>query len=148
VCRTSFSFKHLRIESIESSSAASSCTSSIYCGACVCVYVCVCVCMSASPCVCVCVCACVCVFVCVFVCMCMCVCRCVCVCVYTLVSEKECYVSVYQYIHRTPLSASTNIHPSLAETILGGYSQWDRLNHRALLQNIVCFLGFFCKRDL
>jgi len=30
----------------------------------------------------------------------------------------------------------------------GGYSQWDRLNCRSLLQNIVSFIGFFCKRDL
>ena len=30
----------------------------------------------------------------------------------------------------------------------GGYGQQDRLNDRSLLQNIVSFIGLFCKRDL
>ena len=29
-----------------------------------------------------------------------------------------------------------------------GYSYLDRLNYRSLLQNIVSFVGLFCKRDL
>ena len=29
----------------------------------------------------------------------------------------------------------------------GGYGSKDRLNHRSLLQNIVSFIGLFCKRD-
>jgi len=32
--------------------------------------------------------------------------------------------------------------------VWGGYGQWDRLNYRSLLQNIVSFIGLFCKRDL
>jgi len=59
--------------------------------------------------------------VCIWV-MCVCVfmmCVCVCVCVYSLTSA-----------------------------IGGGYGQQDRLNHRSLLQNIVSFIGLFCKRDL
>jgi len=32
--------------------------------------------------------------------------------------------------------------------VWGGYGQWDRLNYRSLLQNIVSFIRLFCKRDL
>ena len=30
----------------------------------------------------------------------------------------------------------------------GGYGQWDRINYRSLWQNIVSFIGLFCKKDL
>jgi len=30
----------------------------------------------------------------------------------------------------------------------GGYGQYDRFNHRSLLQNSASFVGLFCKRDL
>ena len=33
-------------------------------------------------------------------------------------------------------------------SLWGGYGQQDRLNYRSLLQNIVSFIGLFCKRDL
>ena len=32
--------------------------------------------------------------------------------------------------------------------IWGGYGSYDRLNYRSLLQNILSFVGLFCKRDL
>jgi len=32
--------------------------------------------------------------------------------------------------------------------VWGGYGQYDRLNYLSLLQNIVSFMGLFCKRDL
>ena len=33
-------------------------------------------------------------------------------------------------------------------TVWGGYDEYAPLNHRSLLQNIVSFIGLFCKRDL
>ena len=37
---------------------------------------------------------------------------------------------------------------STMNDLWGGYSQQDRLNYRSLLQNIVSFLGLFCRCDL
>jgi len=90
-----------------------------------CMYVRVCVCV----CVCVRVCACVCVYVCVCVCVCVhvrvrvCVFACICVCVY--VSVRVLFDFKYW---------STKL------CVLRGAG--------SLLQNIVSFMGLFCKRDL
>jgi len=80
-------------------------------------------------CVCICVCFCVCVYVCgyvsasvsVSICVFVGVYFCLCVCVYMLQKHR---------------------------LIVVGYGKWDRLNDRSLLQNIVSFVGLFCKRNL
>ena len=46
------------------------------------------------------------------------------------------YICIYAYVF------------SICIYIQGGYGQQDRLNYRSLLQNIVSFVGLFCKRDL
>jgi len=40
------------------------------------------------------------------------------------------------------------VHIVCHECIWGGYGQQDRSNYRSLLQNIVSFIGLFCKKDL
>jgi len=119
---------------------------------CVCVCGCVCVCV----CVCVCMCVCVCVHVCVCVqklspraalletaplrapvCMCMYVCICVRVCVCVSVCVCECVCP------RGMLSESGSL-----KAPMGWLRSVGSLKYKSLLQNIVSFIGLFCKRDL
>jgi len=54
------------------------------------------------------------------------------------------------YINAYTLFCIQTFHATLTSRSLvcGGYGQWDRLEFRSLLQNIVSFIRLFCKRDL
>jgi len=95
----------------------------------------------------ICVCACMYVFVCV--CMCACVCVCVSVCWRTVSGDaseakrsETTLGSCATYDHATP-------HRIVLPCVCMGWLQLvGSLNYRSVLQNIVSFIGLFCKRDL
>jgi len=61
------------------------------------------------------------------------------------------YIHVYTY---TPMCKCTDTVARALDDgmygvyVWGGYGQHDRLTYRSLLQNIVSFIGLFCKRDI
>jgi len=58
------------------------------------------------------------------------------------------YVGIYIYVYIHIYIQILIYVYVVGGNVWGGYAQKDRLNHRSLLQNIVSFIGLFCKRDL
>ena len=88
-----------------------------------------CLCVRVSVCTCVCVCVCLRVYVCV------CVCMCVCVCVCERVSGNQAKILECDRV-------------SHACSAMGRLRLIGSLNDWSLLENIVSFIGLFCRRDL
>ena len=72
-----------------------------------------------------------------------CVCVCVCLCISVCAELQQGLDQKFDQV-----SVKYRFWVQEVDSVWGGYGQQDRLNLRSLLQNIVSFIGLFCKRDL